>query len=152
MKKVTKKAVDDFLNQKTYAFVGVSRREKHFPNVLYKELKKKDFNLMPVNPKIEDYNGEKCYPDLVSLPEKVDAAILTTPKSETLKVVQQAHENGIKHIWIQQGAHTKEAIEYAEDNEMNVIANKCLFMFAQPVEGPHKFHRFINKIFGALPK
>ena len=152
MKKVTKKSVDEFLNQKSYAFIGVSRKEKHFPNYLYAELKKKNFHLTPINPNMEEFDGQKCYPDISALPEKVDAAILTTPKAETLKILQQVQENGIKHVWIQQGAHTKEAIEYAKEQDMNVIANKCLFMFATPVEGPHKFHRFINKIFGALPK
>ena len=129
MKKVTKQNIDDFFNQKSYAFVGVSRKEKHFPNELYNELKKKDFNLLPVNPKMEEFQGEKCYPEIGLLPDKVDAAILTTPKAETLKVVQQVHDAGIKHVWIQQGAHTNEAIEFAEEKEMNVIANKCLFMF-----------------------
>lgn len=151
MKKVTKNSINDFLNQKSYAFVGVSRKKNHFPNMLYSGLKKRNFNLIPVNPNIEDYHGEKCYPDLESLPEKVDAAILTTPKAETLRVVKQAYNSGIKHIWIQMGAHTKEAIEFAEEKEINIIANKCLFMFADP-QGLHKFHRFVNETFGALPK
>lgn len=152
MKKVTKNAINDFLNQKSYAFVGVSRREKHFPNILYRELKKKDFYLTPVNPNMENFQGEKCYPDLESLSEKIDAVIVTTPKAETLKIVKQAHNSGVKHVWIQQGAQTKEAIEFAEEKEMNIIANKCLFMFADPVHGFHKFHHSINKIFGVLPK
>ncbi|NOZ48375.1 MAG: CoA-binding protein [Chlorobi bacterium] len=152
MKKVTKKAVDDFLNQLNYAFVGVSRKEKHFANTLYSELKKRKFNLTPINPNIEDFKGEKCYPDLKSVPKKIDAVILTTPKAKTLKVIQQVYDIGIKHVWIQQGAQTKEAIQFAEEKKLNIIANKCLYMFANPLEGGHKFHRNFNNFFGILPK
>ena len=151
MKRVTKQNIDDFLNQKSFAFIGVSRKEKHFPNVLYKELKKKEFDLFPINPNMEEFNGEKCYPDINSLSKPVDAAILTTPKSETNKVLQEVYEKGIKHIWIQQGAHTKETAEFANDKDINLIANKCLFMFANPT-GIHKFHRTINSLLGILLK
>jgi len=151
MKKVTKQAVEEFLNQNSYAFIGVSRREKHFPNELYSELKKKKFKLTPINPNMEEFQGEKCYPDINSIPEKVDAAILTTPKAETLKVLQQVQESGIKHVWVQQGAHTQEVLEYADNQDINIIAKKCLFMFTEP-ESIHKFHHNFNKFFGLLPK
>jgi hypothetical protein len=44
------------------------------------------------------------------------------------------------------------AIEYAVSNKVNLVAGQCILMFAEPVEGFHKFHRNLKKLFGRLPK
>jgi hypothetical protein len=44
------------------------------------------------------------------------------------------------------------AIEYAVSNKVNLVTGQCILMFAEPVEGFHKFHRNLKKLFGRLPK
>ena len=44
------------------------------------------------------------------------------------------------------------ALEMVKDHEVNLIHNKCILMFAEPVKGPHAFHRFLNRLFGSYPK
>ena len=65
----SKVTVDDFLAQPTLAVVGVSRDPKAFANGAYKELKEKGYRLLPVNPHMETFDGETCYPSLKALPE-----------------------------------------------------------------------------------
>ena len=140
-----------FLNCKKFAIVGVSRNEKKFGNVVYKELKKKEYHVVPVNPYMESYNGEKCYKSVKELPSDIEALIVVTNPEITLHVVIEAIEKGIKHIFLQRGAQNSEAIEYAEENNVNIIQKHCILMFANP-SGFHKFHRTFVKIFGLYPK
>jgi hypothetical protein len=140
-----------FLNCKTFAIAGVSRNEKKFGNIVYKELKKKNYNILPVNPYMDTYNGEKCYKSIKELPSDVEALIVVTKPDITLPIVKDAIEKGIKHIFLQKGAQHSEAVEYAEENNVNIIQKQCIMMFANP-SGFHKFHRSLVKFFGLFPK
>jgi predicted CoA-binding protein len=150
--KVTKNQIDTFLEPKKLAVAGVSRNEKKFGHVVFKELSKHGYEVLPINPKTDNINGTMCYPDVESLPENIDSILILTPKFETDKILQSSIKRGIKNIWVQQSSDTKETLRIAEEYEKEIILNKCIFMFAEPIRGVHKFHRTINKIFGALPK
>ena len=71
----SKAAVDEFMSKKNLAIVGVSRKKSKFGNVIYKELKKKGFNVYGVNPNMENIEGDKCYSTLKELEGKVDGVV-----------------------------------------------------------------------------
>jgi uncharacterized protein len=149
---VTKKQIQDFLSLKTFALIGVSRNDKKFGNTLYSELRSRGRKVYPVNPNMDKYENTTCYPDIKSLPEKPEGLIVSVNKEKSLAIMKEAYSEGIKNIWIQQMSETKEAIEYCENNGINVIHKQCLLIHIEPVEGFHKFHGFIKKIFGGMPK
>ncbi len=144
--------INEFLAQKTFALVGVSSKKTKFGSTAYKELKSKNFKVFPVNLNMEEFNGDKCYPNLSSIDEKVDAAIIVTKHEQTIEIIKEAIENNIKHIWLQQGAESKKAVKLAEENGMNVISKRCILMFAEKLGFIHKCHRGISKVFGKYPK
>ncbi len=148
----SKKSVEDFLKHKKWAFVGASQNKKKFGYFGYKELKSKGIELTPVNPNLQSLEGEPVYPSLATLPEPVDAAVVAVPPSKTIEIVREASQVGIKHIWLQQGAESKEAIQYCQENGINCIHGECVLMFTEPVGFPHSVHRFIWKLLGKLPK
>ena len=86
----SKKMIEEFLAQKKIAVVGVSRKKTKFGNAIYKELKQKGYQLFPVNPHINKYEGDTCYPNLLSLTEKINAAVVNVPPAQTEKVVKEA--------------------------------------------------------------
>jgi uncharacterized protein len=145
-------SIKEFTSLKNIALVGASRNDKKFGSQIYQELVKKGKNIYPVNPNVEAYKDVKCYADILSLPDEVEAAILVTPKAETEKMVKQAINKNVKNIWIQQGAETPEAIKIAEESKVNLVHNHCIFMFMEPVQSVHGFHRFFTKLFGKYPK
>jgi predicted CoA-binding protein len=147
----TKKAVDDFLAQKKLAVVGVSRSGKKFSNMAFKELKAKGYQLFPVNPHGENIEGQRCYPTLTALDEKVGGAVVIVPPAEAEKVVKDAAQAGIGRVWLQQGAETQGAIKFCQDNGIDVIHNECVLMFAEPAAIHHRLHRWIWKLLGKLP-
>ena len=147
----SKKSVDKFLEHKNLAIVGVSRKSSKFGNVIYKEWKKKGFNVYGVNPKLENIDGDKCFPSLRELKGKVEGIVNVVSKSQTKEVVMEANEIGIKNIWMQQGSESEEAIKYCQANGINEVHKECILMFADPVNSIHSVHRWIWKFLGKLP-
>lgn len=149
---VTESIIRDFVQQKTLAVVGVSRSKKKFSYQLYQALRSKGYRLFAVNPNASDLDGEKCFAGLQTLPEPVDGVVVITPPKRTASIIKKAAAAGITRIWIQQGAESPEAIAFCTENNLTVIHNQCLLMFAEPVNFPHSLHRCIWKILGKIPK
>lgn len=151
MSKARKADIDDFLSQKKLAVVGVSRKKEKFGNTIFRELKKKEYRVFPVNASADTIEGEQCYTDLKSLPEPVGGAVIVVPPEKTVQVVQDAKEAGITRIWMQYGAQSETAVNFCKDNNITVVANECILMFAEPVGFFHKIHRGIWKLIGLYP-
>jgi uncharacterized protein len=148
----TRKDIDGFVAQKTLAVVGISRDAQSFSGRAFQELKGKGYKLYPVNPNAETIAGEKCYPSVGALPEKVGGALLFTKPGVTEKVVREAAEAGIRRIWIQQGAQDEASIRYCMEQKLEAVSGQCILMFAEPVASFHSFHRWLKKLFGGMPK
>jgi predicted CoA-binding protein len=150
---MTKKLdVEDFLKQKKLAVVGVSRQKYKFGTTVYYDLMKKGFRVFPVNAHMQTFNNEPCYPDLKSLPEPIDGAVLVIPPAQTEQVVKDAAAANISRIWMQQGSESESAIQFCKEHNITTISGECILMHAEPVSFFHKFHRWINKLCGKLPR
>jgi uncharacterized protein len=144
--------IEKFHSDKNIAFVGLSSKGKQFSNSLFSDMKKNGYNLFPVNPKMEEFDGTKVFNSIDNIPSDIVNALVLTPKSETKKVVDELIEKGIKNIWIQQGAHSPELKNINIPEDVNFVLNECFYLYMEPVTGPHAFHRFIKKLFGTYPK
>ena len=150
---MTKKLdVDAFLKQKKLAVVGVSRQMNKTGNVIYRTLKKSGYQVFPVNPFMETFDGDRCYPDLKSLPEPVTGVVIVIPPEQVEKVLKDAAAANIPFVWLQLKAGSDAAVQFCRENNMTVVSGECIFMFIEPVTSVHKFHRWLWKIFGKLPK
>ena len=150
-KMATLKQINQFLDNQPIAMVGVSRNTKKFGYAAYKELKEKGMQIVPVNPQTDEINGETTYRNVNSLPPEIKGIIIMTGKDKTAAVVQEAKSKGIKEIWIQQYADTREALDLLKDTDINYITGECILMHYKP-HSIHKFHRAIRKFFGFMPK
>ena len=147
----TLKQINEFLDSQAIALVGASRNPKKFGYTAFKELKDKGMNIIPVNPLADEIMGEKSYPSVKMLPPEVQSIIVFTKKDQTASVVRDAKEKGIKQIWIQQMADSKEALDELKDSGINYITGECILMHYKP-HSIHKFHGSIKKLFGRYPK
>lgn len=148
---ITKSQVDEFIAMKNFAIVGVSRSGKKFGNSLLKELSEKGYNVFPVNPNAKEINGQKCFNSLSEIDSKIDAVLCTTKPEQTYEVIKDVKNLGIKKVWAQLGAGSEKVAGYCSENDIDLIQNECILMFADP-KGIHKFHQVIWKWFGKLPK
>ena len=143
--------IEDFIAAEPVAMVGVSRNPKKFGYTAFKELKEKGMNIIPVNPSATEILGVKAYPDVNSLPSEVKGVIIMTKKEQTPGVVKAVREKGIKQIWIQQMAGSKDVLKELQGTDINYITGECILMYYKP-HSVHKFHRAIKKFFGRFPK
>jgi uncharacterized protein len=148
----SKQTIDEFIALKSYAVVGVSRNKDKFGNAIYRELKAKGRRVSAVNPQLDMVEGDRCYAGLGALPEKPDAVVMVIPPQKTLPVIDEMARLGIKYLWLQQGAESREAEKKAEELGIKLVSGECLLMFLQPVGSIHGFHRTLKRIFGGLPK
>jgi len=137
----SKNAVDNFLTCKSIAVAGVSRNKRKFGYIVYAHLKENNYKVYPINPNVKEINSEKCYPNLAEIKEKIDGVILVVPPTQSVKVVREANELGIKNIWFQQVSSSEEAVKFCEGNNISFVRDECILMFAEPVKSIHKFHR-----------
>jgi predicted CoA-binding protein len=147
----TLKQINEFLESQPIAVVGVSRNPKKFGYTVFKELKEKGMNIIPVNPEAVEIMGVKTYHNVSELPADVHGIIVLTKKGKTASVVKEAKEKGIKQIWIQQMADSKEALDELKGSDINYITGECILMHYKP-HSIHKFHGGLKKFFGRFPK
>ncbi len=145
------KQIEDFIASTPIAMAGVSRNPKKFGQAAFKELREKGLDIVPVNPSAEEIMGVKVYKNVDSLPADVKGLIIMTKKDQTAAVVREAKTKGIRNIWIQQHADSKEALKELEGSGINYVTGECILMHYKP-NSVHKFHRAINKLFGFFPK
>ncbi len=146
-----KEAINDFLSQKNLAILGVSRDKRKFGNTIFKDMRKKGYNMIPIHPEIATMENEKCYKSLAEIPIKVNGVILNIKPKKTEEAVKEVHASGIKRVWMQQGSESKSAIEYCIKNGIEVVSGECIFMFAEPMAFFHKPHKWVWRIIGRLP-
>jgi len=148
----TLKSINEFVSQKNIAVAGVSRKKQKFGNTIFAELTKKGYNVYPVNPDLDEYDGKKCFKEIASLPKNVSAIVINTKPTISKVLVEEAVLKGIRNIWLQQGSADKETIALTGKSNSNIITKECIIMYAEPVNGFHKFHRWLKKSFGNYPK
>ena len=151
--------VQDFLAQKTIAVVGVSDKRETGCNLAYHKFKETGYQVFPVNPRLETFEGEPCYPDLAALPEKPDAVFILTNPQVTEQVVQQCVELGIPRVWMHCMMGTKPglaegmtsvsqaAVQACRENGITVIPGACPNQYLKPDFG-HAMMRVLFRTIG----
>lgn len=142
--------IESFIASKRIAVVGFSRSGKKFGNMVGKELIKRGYEIYPVHPATQEIEGIACFPSLKSLDGKIDALLVSIPPAKVSAVLEEANQMGLKNIWLQQGAWSKEVQETADRLGISMVSKKCVLMYAPPVSSIHKIHRTIVSIFGKL--
>ena len=145
-------SIQSFLEPKELAISGVSRNPKKFGRVVYEHLLKRGFRIYPINPNADRIDGETCYRNVSSLPDHVDRLYIVAPRDQTSGILEEAARKGIRKVWIQQRSENDDAEQIALQNKIELVQKECIMKFAEPVTGPHAFHRFLNKLFGTYPK
>ena len=141
-------AVQDFVNGKRIAVVGVSRDKTKFGNTAFTELAARGYQVFAVHPTAQEVVGARCYPNLSALQGQVDGALVIVSPQQAVSVLREAAAIGLKNVWLQQGAESPEALALARDLGLNLVARKCVLMYAPPVRSFHGWHRVFAKLVG----
>ena len=151
--------VQDFLAQKHIAVVGVSDKRETGCNAAYRKFKEAGYHVSAVNPRLTSYEGDPCYPDLMSIPQKPDAVFMLTSPKVTEEIVQQCQTLGVTRVWMHCMMGTKPglgesttsvsqvAVRMCQENGIAVIPGACPNQFLKPDFG-HAMMRVLFRAFG----
>jgi hypothetical protein len=113
-------------NSPTVAIVGLSADWMRPSYFAAKYLQEHGYRVIPVNPKYQEILGERCYPDLRSIPEAVDVVDVFRKSADCLAIAQDAVAIGARTLWLQIGVVNPEAAALAEQAGLEVIMDRCM--------------------------
>ena len=113
-------------NSRTVAIVGLSANPERPSNIVGKYLKEHGYDIIPVNPFEKKALRRKSYPDLASIPRKVDVVDIFRRSEDVLPIVREAIKIGAKAVWMQEGIKNDEAAAEAKKAGLKVVMNKCM--------------------------
>ena len=152
-----KEAASDFLASRRVAVTGVSRHPTdHGSNVVYKRLRERGYDVFAVNPNADEVEGDRCYHDLRSIPDGVDAVVIATRPEAAEQTMRECDELGIKRVWMHRGpgsgSVSEAAAEYGRRRGIAVIDGGCPCMFGPTADFGHKAMRVVFTLNGNVPK
>lgn len=114
------------LTTKTIAVVGMSTKSNRPSQDVPLYLKAHGYKIIPVNPNATEIAGMKAYPDLLSIPDKVDLVEVFTRPEQVPPVVEEAIKIGAKVVWMQEGIVNQAAAERAVEAGLIAVQDMCM--------------------------
>lgn len=119
--------IDRILSEvRTIAVVGLSEKPERPSHQVATYLRERGYRILPVNPGIREVLGERAYPSLREIPEKVDLVDVFRKPEKVLPIAEEAIRIGAKYFWMQEGVEHREAEEMLAGAGIPVIADRCL--------------------------
>ncbi len=113
-------------NAKTVAVVGLSPKKDNPSYEVAQYLIEHGYRVFAVNPNCDEVLGEKCYPDLKSIPEHIDVVDIFRKLDAIAPIVEDAIGIGAGTVWMQLGLEHEAAAQRARDSGLNVVMNRCM--------------------------
>ncbi len=115
-------------DSRTIAIVGASTDPYKASHMVMSYLQSEGYRCIPVNPKADVILGERCYPDVASIPEPIDGVDIFRPASECAAIVEQAIAKGAQWVWFQLRIVALDAAARAEQAGLTVVMDRCIKM------------------------
>jgi len=110
------------------AVVGASDDPGKFGHRIYRDLKRKGFDVYPVNPARSTVDGDRCYAALAELPEPPSIVNLVVPPAATRHVLEDCLGLGLRNVWLQPGAEDAEVLDFLDRHRFNYLAQTCIMV------------------------
>ncbi len=111
---------------RTLAVVGLSAQWYRPSFFAAKYMRDHGYRIIPVNPRYDEVLGERCYPDLRSIPDPVDLVDCFRKSAEILPIAEDAIAIGAKVLWMQLGVINEQAAQRASAAGLEVVMNRCV--------------------------
>ena len=119
----TEDPIERFLTSPAYGVVGASPRRHKYGNKVLRCYQQNGRRVIAVNPRETVIEGATCVATVLDLPDDVQSISVITPPPVTERVVDEAIRKGIKHVWMQPGAESDQAVAACQAAGINVIAD-----------------------------
>lgn len=113
---------------KTVAIYGLSTDTQKASYFVASYLKSQGYRIIPINPNATEILGEKCYPTITAIPDKIDILNIFRRASEVPPLIDEAIARRIPAVWLQLRIINLPAAEKARAAGLTVILDKCIKM------------------------
>jgi len=113
---------------KTIAVVGLSDNPLRPSHGVAAYLQAQGYRIVPVNPQIEEALGERSYPSLLDVPEKIDIVDIFRRPEFVEEVVDQAIQLKVPAVWMQEEVIHEKAAEKARKAGIFVVMDRCILL------------------------
>ena len=118
---------EEILNKyRNVAVVGMSANPERPSYRVAEYLAERGYNVIPVNPNVQQILGKTSYNNLDSIPEKVEVVDIFRKSEEVMPIIEEAIKIGAKAVWMQEGVINEEAAARARDAGLPVVMDKCM--------------------------
>ncbi len=124
----------DLNSVKTIAIVGLSNNPDRPSYQVAQYLINQGYQIIPINPNIQEVFDQKSYPNLGSIPKSFNIDIIDVfrKSEEVVSVIQEIIDSGRKSvIWLQEGIDNQQAINLAKNHGLEIYSGICLMKFHQ---------------------
>ncbi len=110
----------------TIAMVGASSNPEKASYRIMRQLQKAGYRVIPVNPRETEILGERSYPSLIDIPERVDIVDVFRRAEDTPQIADEAVTIGAKTFWLPEGISNEDAAARARAGGLKVVMNACI--------------------------
>lgn len=121
------------------AVVGLSPKADRPSHRVALAMQRFGYRIIPVRPMAKSILGEHAYPDLASVPEKMDLVDVFRAPEQVAEVVDACIALKQPAIWLQEGVVNESAAQRARDAGLVVVMDRCVY-------------REYVRLFGAVPR
>ena len=118
--------INEFIAQKRFAVVGATSNTRKYGYKIFENLRRRGYEVYPVNPRIKELEGITCYPSLADIPVKINVVDFVVPPEVTETVLEECKRLGLNRIWLQPGSESEAAIAFCHENGMKVVHSICV--------------------------
>ena len=111
---------------RTIAVVGLSAKRYRPSYGVAEYMQRAGYRIIPVNPHETEILGERCYPDVESVPESIDIVDIFRRSEFVPEIVEAAIRKGAKAVWMQEGVIHEEAARRAQEAGLEVVMDRCI--------------------------
>jgi predicted CoA-binding protein len=123
--------ISDFVGRRTWAVVGASQDRQKYGNRVYRSLRDSGYVVYPVNPAVDEVEGDRAYSSLADLPESPEVIDLVVPPVVSEQIVKEAEPLGLTRVWMQPGAESEAAIAFCKEHGIEVVYDACAMVWKQ---------------------
>jgi predicted CoA-binding protein len=113
--------IEDFVNRRAWAVVGVSQHSHKFGHIIFKDLLRAGYEVQAVGRDTGSIAGLPIYQALADLPAPPDVVDIVVPPHETENVVRDCARLGLKRVWMQPGAASPQAVAFCQEQGIEVV-------------------------------
>ena len=110
----------------TIAIVGASSNPDKASYGIMQKLQKAGYRVIPINPRETEILGERAYPSLADVPERIDIVDVFRRAEDAPPIADDAVKIGAKALWLQTGIRNEDAAAHASAGGLTVVMDTCI--------------------------